>query len=158
MLPHVFAHDGILYEVSFGRIAGQWLAAVGQLSEGSKRLLPALAEADCEQFSEAAIRAGYAGVAEWLVRTGRWESASRPIRKMRYARACSQRRPQSGRPISMRISGASRHRRPRPSWDVSGAPRVALCLFYKNAPFGGSKRGEALKSSWLLVEPAYHLA
>ena len=76
MLPHVFAHDGILYEVSFGRIAGQWLAAVGQLSEGSKRLLPALAEADCEQFSEAAIRAGYAGVAEWLVRTGRWESIS----------------------------------------------------------------------------------
>ena len=34
------------------------------------------AEADCEQFSEAAIRAGYAGVAEWLVRTGRWESIS----------------------------------------------------------------------------------
>jgi hypothetical protein len=76
VLPHVFAHDGILYEVSFGRIAGQWLAAVGELPEGSKRLLPAFAEADCEQFSEAAIRAGYAGVAEWLVRTGRWKSIS----------------------------------------------------------------------------------
>ena len=75
MLPHVFAHDGILYEVSFGRIAGQWLAAAGQLSDGSKRLLPAFAEADCA-FSEAAIRAGYAGVAEWLVRTGRWHECS----------------------------------------------------------------------------------
>ena len=156
MLPHVFAHDGILYEVSFGRIAGQWLAAVGQLSEGSKRLLPALAEADCEQFSEAAIRAGYAGVAEWLVRTGRWEKhLVRSGRCDTLAPAPSE--GHRGRPISMRISGASRHRRPRPSWDVRRAACSPLS-FYKNAPFGGSKRGEALKSSWLLSRASLPLS
>jgi hypothetical protein len=57
----------------------------------------------------------------------------------------------------MRISGASRHRRPRPSWDVRRAACSPLS-FYKNAPFGGSKRGEALKSSWLLSRASLPLS
>jgi Anti-sigma factor NepR len=70
MLAHAFSHDGAGYEVSFRRMDGQWFAAVSRLGDAASRALPGFADNAVRPFSEAAIRAGYIGLAEWLVRTG----------------------------------------------------------------------------------------
>jgi hypothetical protein len=51
---------------------GEWFAAVSRASDARSRALPAFADNPARPFSEAAIRAGYIGLAEWLVRTGDW--------------------------------------------------------------------------------------
>lgn len=75
MLAHAFSHDGSGYEVSFKRMDGQWFAAVSRPEEAASRPLPAFADNAVRPFSDAAIRAGYIGLAEWLVRTGDWPGA-----------------------------------------------------------------------------------
>jgi hypothetical protein len=68
MLPHVFTHDGATYVVSFKRVDDQWRAALYQREDSSVRELIPFTAAEVASFSENAIRAGYIGVAEWLVK------------------------------------------------------------------------------------------
>ncbi len=72
MLTHAFSHDGSDYEVSFNRMDGQWFAAVSRHGHGSGRALPAFGDDSLGSFSDDAVRAGYIGLAEWLVKTGDW--------------------------------------------------------------------------------------
>jgi hypothetical protein len=69
MLPHAFAHDAVNYIVSFELTEGEWCAALRGDRDGSVVPLPAFNEQK-QGHSEAAIRAGYIAVAEWLVRSG----------------------------------------------------------------------------------------
>ena len=68
MLPHTFSHDGATYVVSFKRIEDQWRAALYQRDVGSIKELGPFGVEDLCRRSEHAIRAGYIGLAEWLVR------------------------------------------------------------------------------------------
>ena len=68
MLPHTFSHDGATYVVSFKCIEDQWRAALYQRDDGSIAELGPVAVEDLSGLSEHAIRAGYIGLAEWLVR------------------------------------------------------------------------------------------
>jgi hypothetical protein len=76
MLAHAFSHDGAAYEVSFSRMDGQWFATVSRPGYASGRALPAYGDDSLGSFSDQAIRAGYIGLAEWLVRTGDWSDAA----------------------------------------------------------------------------------
>ena len=71
MLAHAFTHDGAGYEVSFKRMDGQWFATIRR-GHGSSRALPAFGDDSLGPFSDDAIRAGYIGLAEWLVRNDDW--------------------------------------------------------------------------------------
>ena len=68
MLPHTFSHDGATYVVAFKRSEDQWRAALYQRDNGSITELGPIAVEDLCGRSEHAIRAGYIGLAEWLVR------------------------------------------------------------------------------------------
>ena len=68
MLPHVFSHDGAAYVVSFKRVDDQWRAALYQRDDSSVKELIPFTAGELSGFSEHAIRAGYIGVAEWLVK------------------------------------------------------------------------------------------
>jgi hypothetical protein len=68
MLPHVFSHDGATYVVSFKRVDDQWRAALYQREDSSVKELIPFTAGEVASFSEDAIRAGYIGVAEWLVK------------------------------------------------------------------------------------------
>ena len=72
MLAHGFSHDGAGYEVSFKRMDGQWFAAVSRHGDAASRALPAFGDTTVRPYSDEAIRAGYIGLAEWLVRSGDW--------------------------------------------------------------------------------------
>jgi hypothetical protein len=72
MLSHAFAHDGATYLVSFKFSNGQWCAALSRRGDRVVRPLPAFTEQQVGRFSEHGIRAGYIGVAEWLVKSGVW--------------------------------------------------------------------------------------
>jgi len=78
MLAHAFSHDGSGYEVSFRRMDGQWFAAIARAGQAASRALPAFGDNPARPFSEAAIRAGYIGLAEWLVRSGDWPEEDAP--------------------------------------------------------------------------------
>jgi hypothetical protein len=68
MIPHVFFHAGATYVVAFKRVDDQWRAVLYRRDDSSiKELTPFKAE-ELTGFSEDAIRAGYIGVAEWLVK------------------------------------------------------------------------------------------
>ena len=68
MLPHTFSHDGATYVVSFKPVGDQWRAALYQRDDGSiTELGPVAAEAFIG-LSDHAIRAGYIGLAEWIVK------------------------------------------------------------------------------------------
>jgi hypothetical protein len=106
MLAHAFTHDGAGYEVSFKRMDGQWFATVRR-GHGSRRALPAFGDDSLRPFSDDAIRAGYIGLAEWLVRNDDWHeedescappqpSVSAPIDRERAA-------PQIDRPSQEQI-------------------------------------------------------
>ena len=68
MLPHTFSYDGATYVVSFKLIADQWRAVLYRRDNGSIAELGPVAIEDLSGLSEHAIRAGYIGLAEWLVR------------------------------------------------------------------------------------------
>ena len=68
MLPHTFSHDGATYVVSFKLIADQWRAVLYRRDDGSITELGPVAVEDLVGLSEHAIRAGYIGLAEWLVK------------------------------------------------------------------------------------------
>jgi hypothetical protein len=68
MLPHVFSHDGATYVVSFKRVDDQWRAALYQREDSSVKELTPFTAGELSRFSDEAIRAGYIGVAEWLVK------------------------------------------------------------------------------------------
>jgi hypothetical protein len=68
MLPHTFSYDGTTYVVSFKLIADQWRAVLYRRDNGSIAELGPVAIEDLSGLSEHAIRAGYIGLAEWLVR------------------------------------------------------------------------------------------
>ncbi len=88
MLAHPFSHDGSDYEVSFSRMDGQWFAAVSRPSTGSRRVLPAFGDESLGPFSDDAIRAGYVGLAEWLIGSGDWlDAADPPVLQTHPARA-----------------------------------------------------------------------
>src|SRR3712207_1753047 len=72
MLSHAFSHDGADYEVSFSRMDGQWFAIVSRQGHGSSRALPGFGDDSIGPFSDGAVRAGYIGLAEWLVKSGDW--------------------------------------------------------------------------------------
>ncbi len=76
MLAHAFSHDGAAFEVSFSRMDGQWFACLSRPGHGCGRALPAFGDDSLGSFSDEAIRAGYIGLAEWLVRTGDWSDAA----------------------------------------------------------------------------------
>ena len=75
VLLHVFTDSGVRYEVRFRKIDGQSVAAlfIGSSTHG-RPLLPLLDDLP-SSVSARASRAGYIGVAEWLVKTGRWPDA-----------------------------------------------------------------------------------
>jgi hypothetical protein len=68
MLPHAFSHDGATYVVSFKPIKDQWRAALYKRDDGSITELGPVAAEDLIGLSDHAIRAGYIGLAEWLVK------------------------------------------------------------------------------------------
>jgi len=72
MPAHSFTYAELSYEVRFHRMDGQWLAALYVSgSTYGRPLLPApddIAASSCDE----SIRAGYIGVAKWLVQTGQW--------------------------------------------------------------------------------------
>jgi hypothetical protein len=68
MLPHAFSHDGATYVVSFKPIGDQWRAALYKRDDGSISELGPIAAEDLSGLSDHAIRAGYIGLAEWLVK------------------------------------------------------------------------------------------
>ena len=68
MLPHTFSHDGATYVVSFKPNEDQWRAALYKRDDGSITELGPIAVEDLSGLSEHAIRAGYIGLAEWLVK------------------------------------------------------------------------------------------
>ena len=82
MLAYAFTHDGAGYEVSFTRMDGQWFAGLRR-GHGPSRALPAFGDDSLGTFSDDAIRAGYIGLAEWLVRNDDWreeeESCALPL-------------------------------------------------------------------------------
>ena len=67
MLPHTFSHDGATYVVSFKPIGDHWRAALYKRDDGSITELGPIAAEDLVGLSDHAIRAGYIGLAEWLV-------------------------------------------------------------------------------------------
>ncbi len=77
MLPHAFSHDGATYVVSFKPIGDQWRAALYKRDDGSITELGPVAAEDLIGLSDHAIRAGYIGLAEWLVKV----RAARPVLK-----------------------------------------------------------------------------
>ncbi len=75
MAPHRFLHAGIAYDVEFHRMDGQWFAVLyAQGYEHGRALHPFPSEM-IGGGSEDAIRAGFIGVAIWLVKTGRFSPA-----------------------------------------------------------------------------------
>ena len=68
MLPHAFSHDGATYVVSFKPIEDQWRAALYKRDDGSITELGPVAAEDLIGLSDHAIRAGYIGLAQWLVK------------------------------------------------------------------------------------------
>jgi hypothetical protein len=77
MLPHAFSHDSATYVVSFKPIGDQWRAALYKRDDGSVRELGPIAAEALAGLSEQAIRAGFIGLAEWLVK----RQAVRPVLK-----------------------------------------------------------------------------
>lgn len=72
---HIFTHSGVNYEVRFRKIDGQSFAALFiAASNHGRPLLPSPDDVPTS-LSVRSIRAGYIGVAEWLVKTGRWPDA-----------------------------------------------------------------------------------
>ena len=68
MLPHAFSHGGATYVVSFKCSEDQWRAALYKRDDGSiTELGPGASEA-LIGLSDHAIRAGYIGLAEWIVK------------------------------------------------------------------------------------------
>jgi hypothetical protein len=68
MLPHTFSHDGATYVVSFKPIGDQWRAALYKRDDGSITELGPVAAEDLIGLSDHAIRAGYIGLAEWIIK------------------------------------------------------------------------------------------
>ena len=77
MLPHTFSHDGATYVVSFKPTKDQWRAALYKRDDGFITELGPVAVEDLVGLSDHAIRAGYIGLAEWLVKV----RAARPVLK-----------------------------------------------------------------------------
>jgi hypothetical protein len=75
MLSHIFEHDGVTYVVVFKSADGQWHAAMGRHGERFGRPLKAFTEQEVGRFPDFAIRAGYIGMAEWLVKSGTWSAS-----------------------------------------------------------------------------------
>jgi hypothetical protein len=78
MLPHAFSHDGATYVVSFKCSEDQWRAALYKRDDGSITELGPIAAEALIDLSDHAIRAGYMGLAEWIVRPS--SQASREAR------------------------------------------------------------------------------
>ena len=75
LLLHVFTHGGVSYEVRVRHVDGEAFAALHMGTTDHQRpLLPFPADIPA-RTSTSSIRAGYIGVAEWLVKTGRWPDA-----------------------------------------------------------------------------------
>ena len=68
MLPHAFSHGSATYVVSFKPIGDQWRAALYKRDDGSITELGPVAAEDLIGLSDRAIRAGYIGLAEWIVK------------------------------------------------------------------------------------------
>jgi hypothetical protein len=68
MLPHTFSQDGATYVVSFKCMEDQWRAALYKRDDGSITELGPIAAEDLSGLSDYAIRAGYIGLAEWIVK------------------------------------------------------------------------------------------
>jgi hypothetical protein len=68
MLPHAFSHDGATYVVSFKPTGDQWRAALYKPDDGSITELGPIAAEALSGLSDHAIRAGYIGLAEWMVK------------------------------------------------------------------------------------------
>jgi len=68
MLPHTFSDAGATYVVSFKWIEHRWRAALYKRDDGSVRELGPVAAEDLAGLSEQAIRAGFIGLAQWLVK------------------------------------------------------------------------------------------
>jgi hypothetical protein len=69
MLPHAFSVDGHTYIVSFRCTDDGWRAGLYRRGDASVRELTAFEPAELAGFSEEAIRAGYIGLAKWLVKS-----------------------------------------------------------------------------------------
>ena len=69
MLPHVFSYGGATYVVSFKGMADDlWRAAVYRREDSSIKELTPFTAGELSGFSEEAIRAGYIGLAKWVVK------------------------------------------------------------------------------------------
>ena len=68
MLPLAFSHDGATYVVSFKCSEDQWRAALYKRDDGSITELGPVASEALIGLSDHAIRAGYIGLAEWIVK------------------------------------------------------------------------------------------
>ena len=87
MLPHTFSYDGTTYVVSFKLIADQWRAVLYRRDNGSIAELGPVAAEDLSGLSDHAIRAGYIGLAQWLVK----RQAVRPaLKRAHLDDACPQ--------------------------------------------------------------------
>ena len=72
MPSHVFTDSGLIYEVRFHRSEGQWLATLYVAdSEDGQPLLP-IPEEVAAGIADQSLRSGFIGLAEWVVKTGRW--------------------------------------------------------------------------------------
>ena len=80
MLPHAFSHDGATYVVSFKPIEDQWRAALYKRDDGSITELGPVAAEDLIGLSDHAIRAGYIGLAQWLVKRQAYRPALKRAR------------------------------------------------------------------------------
>jgi hypothetical protein len=68
---HTFSSGSLNYEVCFHWMDSQWFATVSVAGTRYRRPLLPPDEAAIE-VSDAAVRAGFISVGEWLVKTGRW--------------------------------------------------------------------------------------
>jgi hypothetical protein len=71
-LLHSFAHAGVSYEVRSHIVDGVCFAMLFIVDTQTARPLHPYADEIPAGLSADAIRCGYAGVAEWLVKCGRW--------------------------------------------------------------------------------------
>jgi hypothetical protein len=73
MSAHSFTYAGLTYEVCFHQIDGEWLATLHVSGSNHGRPLHAPAEDTAAASNDKLkIRAGYIGIAKWLVQTGQW--------------------------------------------------------------------------------------
>jgi hypothetical protein len=75
MFPHSFTDNGATYMVSFRRSGDQLRVALYRREDATLRELPAFLPEEVALFSAEAIRAGYIGLAEWLVKCEAFRTA-----------------------------------------------------------------------------------